>query len=390
MEGREIVIELLYKKIEGRLSASEEEWVDKWLNEAEHRAYFGHLQRFYRLQEKSEISDQALEEAWNMMQKRMISNSARRISRFWRVVAIAAGVILLVGFWQLWEFRPNRMEVVSPVQPISPGRPCAVLELADGRVFDLRETNLGERQLLAGKVRLDSGRLDYRGAQGSFLQVASFHKLSVPRGGEFQLVLEDGTKVWMNADSYFSYPERFEENKREVFLEGEAYFEVAKDSCRPFTVYAGDQKITVLGTSFGITSYPNALQTTTLVEGNVKVEFLKRKEQVYFLEPGVQIVYDADREKIERRRVNVKEYVSWKDGRYIFNKKPLETILNTLARWYDFEVVYKDMEVKDILFSGELLRFNNFHDILQAIEKASDVKFSVEDRLVEISNNTGE
>ena len=383
MEEREVSIELLYKKMEGQLSASEEEWVNKWLNEAEHRAYFVYLQRFYPLQEKSEISGQELEEAWRMMQKRINANSAKRISRFRIVGAIAATIILLLGIWQLWETKLFRQNVLSHLEPISPGRPCAVLELADGRLFDVKEPNQGKEQMLAGEIHLDSGRLDYMKSDSSFLHVASFHKLSVPRGGEFQLILSDGTKVWLNAESYLKYPGIFGKDMREVYLEGEAYFEVAKDSLRPFIVHSGVQRITVLGTSFGITNYPqDPGLSATLVEGKVLAEY---PGQQFRLEPGSRIYYDRRHRFARKETVDVREYVAWKDGKYVFYRKRLEDMLTTLSRWYNFEVFYQNPEAKEVLFSGELLRFTNFNDILGMIEKSSDVHFSVKQNVVMVT-----
>ena len=212
-----------------------------------------------------------------------------------------------------------------------------------------------------------------------------FNKVSVPRGGEFQLVLSDSTQVWLNSESQLKFPVAFGPDKREIYLEGEAYFEVSKDSKRPFTVYAGNQKVTVLGTSFGITSYPQEnSETTTLIEGKVKVEFPRHTDKAYTLTPGFQVCYNRERREITRAMVSTNEYVAWKDGKYIFKKKRLEDILNTLSRWYDFQVFYQNTTCKEILFSGEIQRFENFNSILNLLRKSSDADFIVNGNTVQV------
>ena len=189
--------------------------------------------------------------------------------------------------------------------------------------------------------------------------------------------LPDGSTVTLNHYSSLSYPEKFKSDKREVELNGEAYFEVARNTNCPFIVHTGIQNVRVLGTSFGITNYADDQNlTTTLVNGKVQVEFPGFSDEVFLLEPGFQLACDRQNRKIEKRTVDVYEYVAWKDGKYVFTRKRLEDILTTLSRWYDFHVFFQNPEVKEVVFSGELRRFDSFSDILRLIEKTSDVKFT--------------
>ena len=142
-------------------------------------------------------------------------------------------------------------------------------------------------------------------------------------------------------------------------------------------MHTGIQNVRVLGTSFGITNYADDQNlTTTLVNGKVQVEFPGFSDEVFLLEPGFQLACDRQNRKIEKRTVDVYEYVAWKDGKYVFTRKRLEDILTTLSRWYDFHVFFQNPEAKEVLFSGELRRFDCFSDILRLIEKTSDVKFT--------------
>lgn len=188
----------------------------------------------------------------------------------------------------------------------------------------------------------------------------------------------------MNSESRLRYPVAFFNDTREVYLEGEAYFEVQRDANRPFIVHAGEQKVTVLGTSFGISCYASEVNDyTTLVSGKVKVDF-ERGKQSFVLEPGMQVAYDKKSGIATERKVDVAEFVAWKNGKYVFKQKRLEDILSTLSRWYDFEVFYQNEDVKESLFSGELRRFDDFNYLLRLIERTSDVKFIIDKKVVRV------
>jgi len=211
-----------------------------------------------------------------------------------------------------------------------------------------------------------------------------YNKLSIPRGGEYRVELEDGTMVWINSASCLRYPVVFSDDIREVYLEGEAYFEVQRDVNRPFVVYSGAQKVTVLGTSFGISCYADETNDyTTLVDGKIKVDF-EQEKQSFVLEPGMQIEYNKESRIAMEKKVDVAEFVAWKDGKYVFLQKRLEDILFTLSRWYDFEVFYRNEEVKEVLFSGELKRFDDFSYLLRLIERTSDVKFIIDKKIIQV------
>lgn len=381
-ESENVSIKLLYRKLENTLSREEEERVKRWLEVPEHQVYFEQLKKFYRLDERQGISEQELQEAWVGLHQRIGRRSKDRIKWVLRLAAVAALLVLGIGLWQFLSETSSSFQREFPVEQINPGRRHAILELADGQVYDLSDPEkLADK--IADRIWVDSVRLDYSQCDTTVLTELNFNKLVVPRGGEFQLVLSDGTKVWLNAESQLRYPDVFSGNTREIYLEGEAYFEVAKDSLKPFVIQDGIQRITVLGTSFGVTNYRGESQvSTTLIKGRVKVEYPGISSETYVLIPGNQLFYDRESRQIDKRVGDSYEYIAWKDGKYVFNKKRLEDMLNTLSRWYDFQVFYQNPETKEILFSGELKRFDAFTDILHLIEKTSDVSFRVTGKTV--------
>ena len=387
MEKQEIAIELLYKKLNNTLSEEEEKRFDQWIQEADHRRYFEYIRSFNESKEAEKADSGEIDQAWMDFRKRVHRQKSRHY-RLLRVAVVAASVILLLGILPL-QFS-KRTEIASLVveKQIRPGQRNAILELANGQVYDLKELTGQNQGQITNHISVDSCRLNYTRPDSVGQYVLAYNKVIVPRGGEFQLVLEDGTKVWLTAESQLKYPEVFTGARREVFLEGEAYFEVAKDASHPFVLHTGQQKVTVLGTSFGVTGYAEESSVSaTLVEGSVRVEFPGSTDEVYLLEPGYRISYDRRSCRVHKERVDVREYVAWKDGKYVFTRKRLEDMLATLSRWYDFQVFYQNTEVKEVLFSGELMRFENFNDILRLISRTSDVKFDVKQNIVRVMNN---
>ncbi|MEG1949230.1 MAG: FecR domain-containing protein [Odoribacter sp.] len=386
---KSVSIELIYKKIANELTKEEEDFFIDWIEECpEHRVYFERMKCFYEVAKEGKVSGEELEDAWTDFVKRM--NKQKRISRLkiisrWVAVAASVVVVGMVGWFYEMNWQGNIRNEIK-CQEIVPGRQLALLELSDGKIYELGNMIDQKKRVIGGNIVVDSCFLSYGKPDSMVLNThLVYNKLVVPRGGEYQLKLADGTKVWLNSDTRLKYPETFTGDKREVFLDGEAYFEVAKDSRHPFIVHSGVQKVKVLGTCFGITCYADANeQYTTLVEGKVEIEFPGYVSDKYQLEPGKQILFDHLKLEITKRSVNVREFVSWKEGKYVFAKKRLEDMLNTLSRWYNFQVFYQNNDCKEILFSGEIQRFDNFNAILKLIEKTSDVKFIVNDNVVRV------
>ena len=388
MKDKTISASLIFRKIEGKLSAVEEERFEAWLKEGwEHREYYERMRRMYQQENVQEVETGEIQEAWGVFEKRV--QRQRRIERRQRwvwVMSAVASVVLVICCWSVYYRANTEQKLNVAVQKIVPGQYNAVLEMADGATYQLGEQQYSLQEKTGNQIKVDSTVLSYLPVnnKSGLSQDIVYNKLSVPKGGEYRIELEDGTKVWINSASRLRYPVVFSGDTREVYLEGEAYFEVRRDVERPFIVHSGEQKVTVLGTSFGISCYASEVNNyTTLVSGKVKVDF-ERGKQSFVLEPGMQVAYNKESGIAMERKVDVAEFVAWKDGKYIFKQKRLEDILSTLSRWYDFEVFYRNEDVKEVMFSGELRRFDDFSYLLRLIERTSDVKFVIDKKVVQV------
>ena len=370
MKDNTISASLIYRKIEGKLSVVEEERFEAWLKEGqEHREYYERMRRMYQQENVQDVGIGGIQDVWAVFEKRVQGQRKIERKRRWMWVMSAAAAVAIVLCCCLFVYyRANTEQKVNvAVQKIVPGQYNAVLEMADGSTYQLGEQQYSLQEKTGNQIKVDSTLLSYLpvNKRSDVLQDIVYNKLSVPKGGEYRIELEDGTKVWINSASRLRYPVVFSSNSREVYLEGEAYFEVQRDVDRPFIVHSGEQKVTVLGTSFGISCYASeANDYTTLVSGKVKVDF-ERGKQSFMLEPGMQVAYNKESGIAIEKKVDVAEFVAWKNGKYIFNQKRLEDILSTLSRWYDFEVFYRNEDVKEVLFSGELRRFDDFSYLLR-------------------------
>lgn len=389
MENKQISTRLIYRKIEGLLSPEEERVFDTWLNADEkHRIYYETMRKEFLKEEVEKLSRQEIQEGWRTFETRIQKQKKVERKRYlqWST-GIAASVVIVLG---CCLFLYMNRQVKPDIQPIArtivPGQNNAVLEMADGAVYYLGGQSYSLQEKTGQRIVADSAKLSYvvSSLDEQGVQDIVYNKLSVPRGGEYRIELADGTKVWLNSASRLQYPVVFSGDKREVYLEGEAYFEVKRDTAKPFVVHAGSQEITVLGTSFGVTAYEGETNDyTTLVSGKVKVAF-ERTDKSYILQPGMQVTYNKESGEVTERKVNTAEYVAWKDGMYVFKQKRLEDILTTLSRWYDFQVFYRSEDVKNVEFSGEVKRFDDFNYLLSLIERTSDVKFIIDNKVVQV------
>lgn len=329
---------------------------------------------------------------------------ARLINLFTGRWAVAVLLIFLAAGSWLFFHRPGggkEMAVQTPALShgssgdITPGSTKAVLTLADGSTVDLNAAGNGlvGQQGNAKLVKHNGGQLVYEAASGGRRQTAgpvAYNMITTPKGGEYQLILPDGSKVWLNAASSLRYPTAFSGNERVVELKGEAYFEVAS-----FTPAAGHGKIPfrvhiapstgngegmdvqVLGTHFNVMAYADEQSiNTTLLEGAVK---LVQGNKGILIRPGEQgKLKEGDNFRVAP--ADIDEVIAWKNGLFRFNEATIEEVMRQIARWYDVEVVYVNSPPKD-LFRGEIYRNVNMSKILKVLE-ASGVHFTVEGKKI--------
>jgi ferric-dicitrate binding protein FerR (iron transport regulator) len=289
--------------------------------------------------------------------------------------AAAAALVLAVS--GLWLLRPGaipKSSVTAVAHDAAPGGNRALLTLGDGKTVRLDEAQAGVVGW-QGNMRVIKSRdaqLSYEASDGE--ETVEYNSLETPRGGEYKLVLPDGTRVWLNAATVLRYPTVFTGKDRVVELNGEAYFEVAADAAKPFRVAVrGGEQVEVLGTHFDIMSYGDEpVAKTTLLEGSVRVRkgakgvILRPGQQARLGNDGSLVVVNAD----------VEAAVAWKNGIFKFEEADIQQVMRQLARWYDLEVVYTHGVPAD-RFQGEMYRNVNLSQILKILE-ASGVRFSIE------------
>jgi ferric-dicitrate binding protein FerR (iron transport regulator) len=285
-------------------------------------------------------------------------------------------------FWHAGEKIPVSTPVIAH-QVIAPGTDKAILILDDNSSYELSaEQNLS---LNTGGSRISSigNALKYTQDEGAPKpKETRYNTLKIPRGGQFVLFLEDSTKVWLNSETSLRFPVSFTDETREVELIGEAYFEVQKDT-RPFRVISGQQVVEVLGTEFNISSYPESPHiVTTLVEGKVDVHLSEHPAIRQTLTPNHQSTLVKTESQILRREVDPHAFVAWKEGRFCFKEQSLENIMKTLSRWYNVEIVFETEQAKQIRFTGDIKRHEDFKNIVELIEKTQEVKFRIEGRSI--------
>ena len=375
-------IEFANRLLTRREELNDEE-VTAWLKEKDHVELLDEIAAI-----RQKLSGQSYgendEEEFLHLEKSIYDQKSRRMTLRW---SIAASIILLVGLFvgrTINEVRDMHEEQVLVKNVMQPGTSKAILMMADGKEVVL-EQGQNLNILLNERVRVatSSQGIVYE-EYGKGMVTEEYNKLTTPVGGEYSLVLSDGTKVFLNADSELKYPVEFSDGKRIVDLKGEAYFEVHKDSLRPFIVRMNGAEVTVLGTSFNVNTYGDDGQIyTTLVNGSVRVSSVKNG-QAEVLKPGMQSVMDVQSGQLTVREVDVEPYVAWREGRFVFRAMTLDLIMRQLQRWYDFEVFYQNPELKDYEFRGVIKRDMDLDKVLSVIKVTTNVDFEVKGKVITI------
>lgn len=280
------------------------------------------------------------------------------------------------------EYDASLAPTVAIGEKITPGSQKAVLTLGDGTVVDLEKENSFELEEKGGTtIRKDSATLNYRKNADSLpAEKVVYNRIDIPRGGEYSLVLSDGSRVHLNAMSSLRYPVNFTGDKRVVELEGEAYFEVAKGK-RPFIVRAGEVQVKVLGTEFNVNCYADEkMIRTTLVRGSIRLHDTGGNS--FLLKPSQQARFCRATGKTKVREVDVSMYTAWKDGFFRFQDWRLEDIMTYLSRWYDVNVFYSDPKVKDFRFGCSISRYGDIEPILKLFEETGKVSAEIKGKTI--------
>lgn len=372
-------LELLKKHQNGTLSGEDKDKLDAWYL---HKA----------ANSTKQLSEYELADSYENLKSRLPLVKQPKVINLWPRVAAAASIALLFGVGIFYftksevGVKQENIQVVEKPKEIAPGGNKGILTLSNGKQIVL--SDISSKDIIAKEdqdevtIKMDAnGVITYvinPNANASEEDANSFNTLSTPTGGQYNIVLADGTKVFLNAVSSIKYPTQFNGDQRIVELEGEAYFEVAKNKSKPFLVKSANQTIEVLGTHFNVHAYNNeSVVKTTLLEGSVAVS---SKNQKAILKPGQQSNISESSSKIAVKEVDTEAAIAWKNGRFKFDNADLKSVMKQLERWYGIKVEYRG-DVSDVRFNGGTFRNKNLSEVLKVLE-LSNIKFKVEGKTI--------
>lgn len=366
---------LIKKSLIKDLSDKEQKELDQLLDDQSLQDVYKELSdRGYLKKQFMEYEKYSSQKAYREFKERRGHSGRIRIVRWVAVVAAMWVLALGVTLWMTFGKKENVAPLPVASKIIPAGEKKATLTLADGTEVHVEEITARVLQEKGMNIEYRNGEIVYHKSEEETTEVV-YNKLEVPRGGECMIKLDDGTKVWVNAETKLKYPVVFVGDRREVVLEGEAFFDVAKNE-KPFIVKTSFGDVRVLGTAFGISAYASEPESyTTLVRGKVSVEREGIKPVVIL--PGEQVVTSKDGKMI-KQQVDVEEFVGWKDGIYVFKEKSLGEIMKTLERWYNISVDFQDKSLVDLPFTGNLKRYDDINVFFDALTRTGDMKYRVE------------
>ena len=375
------------KSMAGELSDEELQLLDEWrmTSARNHQLYDRIVSRERREAKRRHFTAFDKVSGWQGYSKKL-KETEKKVIR-WRVFLRYAAILLIPLSATVYGVLRSGEETVSlaDLNAITPGGTRAELVLPSGEVVDLVAKSgvisRGENTVINNEGKT----LSYKsiGNQAP-MDSLRYNEVIVPKGGEYQLVLSDGTLVYLNSMTKIRFPERFSEKCREVEVCGEAFFEVAENKRVPFVVKTDAYEITVLGTKFNVTAYADEqVATTTLVEGAVSISG-KCIGEAKALRPNEQFVLDRVSGSVEIKNVDVNYYTAWKDGMFRFRDVRLEEIMHVVERWYDMTVVYEDESVRDLHFGFNMSRLETIEPLLNIFELNGKIKITKEGKVLKI------
>jgi transmembrane sensor len=326
--------------------------------------------------QNSEVPIEITDRIWNRLEENITPPVKIRPINYKKWLSVAAAMLIFFSA-SLFIYRqlyPDTTNIAQHKQQIVPGGNKAILTLANGTKIVLNEARSGTLVTQGSTLvkKEGDGRLAYDILETPDVDDnLSYNTVATPRGGQYNIILPDGTNVWLNAESSLRFPTVFNGDHRNVELTGEAYFEVAKDKHKPFTITANAVKVEVLGTHFNVNAYNDeSTINTVLLEGRVKVS----SNTTVMLSPGQQAKFNRRLKTIAVGDADIEEAVAWKNGYFMFANEDLHKIMRKVSRWYNVDVVYKD-DLADLTFWGNVSRFENVSQVLKTLELTGNRSF---------------
>lgn len=357
--------------------------VRAWLEVKEHRDLLEGLRRYREAGMREKGGMEVDEEyQWFLLDERITLRASKiRIRR--RMMKFVASVLVLISVTMAVYYQQRERQFIQPMELTRNTEKNTVTLITEGgKKYFLASGTGAEDSLNIRGVVIDSvGGMKYMRVLRDDCRPEEFHTIKVPRGGEYILILDDGTRAWINSDSELRYPLAFSGAKREVFLKGEAYFDVKREEDRPFVVATTRTEVNVLGTEFNVQSYENGVENITLIKGvvSVKEEGTGADHEVV-LKPGENVSLRDGLLHVEE--VDVLEYTSWKEGFFYYNNIRLEDILDELGRWFDFTVFYRNPEAKDFRFKFWANRKDTVEQVIGRLNETGKLRIEVTGKTV--------
>ena len=386
------IADLIVKKIRGTIATEEQQELDRWIREdPQNQVLYDRASDPKKQLEKLEIYGLFdKEKVWAGLEEELFAKKTVRFvpRKYLRYAAAILLPLLVTGGFAWWYLRtPAPAGLAEIDNEIDPGTQKAVLILSDGGTVELGQGK-SMTTVHEGDVSITDAdnRISYvAGTEAAASLARVYNELRTPRGGGYNLQLADGTMIWLNSGSSLKYPVGFNDSIRQVYLDGEAYFEVSPGNT-PFIVSSGSMNTRVLGTSFNIYAYSDdSSYKTTLIEGQVLVETSSPGTSAssgMILKPDEQAVFIQSTGEISKKEVDAAEYTSWTRGKLEFHNESLEEVMKRLARWYDFDYIFENEAARDLHFSARLDKNENISSVLEMLEMTTDVRFEFRDQRI--------
>ena len=375
--------EIIMKQLASdELSEEEKAYFEEWYKESSHQKYFQELLKIHSGIMAYSVKDHVdREKAWRKVRP------VRKISRIYEVLKYAVILLLPLCIGILLFTREREKTTTVYVEPIvKPGGKLAVLTLSTGKQVELSERVASMSEQGAKISNSTNNELVYKLVEDVTSTEDVYNTITVPRGGEYKLVLADGTTVWLNSDSYIRFPVTFSGDKRQVELRGEAYFEVSHDKHAPFIVNSKQIKTCVLGTKFNVRAREEENRVvTTLLQGLVRVDSPRTEENGYLLKPGQTLNVNTDTYQAELIEYNQPtDVLLWMKGKLEFKQHSLLEITNIMEKLYDIKFIYKDDALKSERFTGEFSTDSTADEILNVLMHTNHFSYKKDGRIIRV------
>lgn len=384
-ENKYIDWNLLVRHMNGELSEEEKNLLETWIeSDSKHKQYY---ERMIAEWNSDKLPERDLPRILSNFDSLLREQKNRRLQIRRRKIqswSVAATLLFAIGSIALLYQNRHANTPETPVVSIIPGQSKAFLVLHDGTNISL-DNAVDSTDLVIGatNIRNSKGTVSLSNTNNS--PAPEYNTLVIPRNGEYHIVLNDGTEIWLNAESKLKFPTNFTSGERRVELSGEAYFKVAHDTHHPFYVETDLGNVKVYGTEFNVRHYADeSAIRTTLVSGSVGFRAKEDETDNYVkIEPGYQISYENGEEPIIKK-IKVANEIAWHKQLFSFENRPLGEIMKDIARWYDVNVTFNKESLKDIKFTCTLDRYDEIKKLLRFFEEVYDIKFIVQGKNITV------